>query len=756
VYLSSAKLAQIHLPGQHLVRFDPDEDLNDVLSRGAQEKSQLTAYFAACSNSGPLGQSARQHTYQEFPRHFVYDATRRQWKKRQRGTAIGRMFFVSPTAGERFYLRTLLCVVRGARSFEDLCTHRGHRYSTFREACLARGLLEDDGEWRQCLEEACHMQTGTRLRLLFVMILNFCRPACPDALWITYRQGMCDDLRYRLTSSGVASPSEEQVFDYGLYLINQLLGDYGRTLCDFPPMPLPQRQDWGRLSENPHIAEQLDYNPVEEMNAAQERERLLNSDQQHAYEAITMSVLTNQPQLYFLDGPGGTGKTYVYNTICNRLCAETQVVLCVASSGIAALLLSGGRTAHSTFKIPVEQLHQHSTCGIAKESQYAQMLAIARLLIWDEAGNQSRYAFEAVDRLLQDVRDDHRAFGGMTVVFGGDFRQTLPIVPRGSREEIVSHTLRKSYLWSHIRVLRLRQNMRLGIDEASVEYAQWLLDIGSGIHAPNVKIQSHMCAPDLKSLIENVYGGITPRHSVPPPEYFQHRSILSARNSDVDEVNHSIIQLFPGHEEILLSADSVVHEDDAEADTTHHYPMEYLRSLRPAGLPPGELQLKHGCPIILLRNLAPRRGLCNGTRLVVVSVGERVLQARIIGGDHDGELAFIPRLTLSPSNSNTELAFKLNRRQFPVRLAFSMSINKAQGQSVKYVGLDLRSPVFAHGQLYVALSRATSPHCVHVLLPPDAHGYTHNIVYPEILLSVSGSTSYDFSSLTSRVYQDEP
>jgi hypothetical protein len=91
-----------------------------VLARGAQEKSQLTAYFAACADEGLLGETARQYTYQEFPRHFVYEATHRRWKIRRQGTAVGRMYFVSPTAGERFYLRTLLCVVRGPRSFTDL------------------------------------------------------------------------------------------------------------------------------------------------------------------------------------------------------------------------------------------------------------------------------------------------------------------------------------------------------------------------------------------------------------------------------------------------------------------------------------------------------------------------------------------------------------------------------------------------------------------------------------------------------------
>jgi ATP-dependent DNA helicase PIF1 len=246
-----------------------------------------------------------------------------------------------------------------------------------------------------------------------------------------------------------------------------------------------------------------------------------------------------------------------------------------------------------------------------------------------------------------------------------------------------------------------------------------------------------MCTDNLQTLISNVYDGVACHFPIHPPKFFLHRIILSARNADVDEVNLHLIRLFPGQEEILLSADSVLHEDKAKIDTTHQYPMEYLCSLQPAGLPPGKLRLKRGCPIILMRNLAPRRGLCNGTRLIVANVGECVLKACIIGGEHDGELAFIPRLTLSASNSNTKFSFRLNQRQFPVRLAFSMSINKAQEQLVKFVGLDLCSPVFAHGQLYVALSRVTSPHSIHALLPSDSTNRTSNIVYPEVLLLVS-------------------
>jgi hypothetical protein len=729
-------LAQVHLPGQHLVRFDPDEDHQAVLERASRETTTLTAFFAANSDERLSG-VAQRYTYQEFPQHFVFKEKEKHWALRQRGNAIGRMYFVSPTAGERFYLRTLLSVVRGPRSFEDLRTHRRTVYPTFREACLARGLLEDDGEWRQCLEEAAFMQTGSQLRQLFAMLLVFCQPSRPEVLWNQYAMSICDDLRRHLMRQGIENATEETIRDYGLFLLDELLHDYGSSLQRFDSMPLPQR-NWRTLEENPFIAEQLDYDPECERAHAQQREPLLNTGQRYAYNEIISAALDDTNRIFFLNGPGGTGKTFVYTTVCHRIRGEGHIVLCVASSGIAALLLPGGRTAHSTFKIPVESLHNQSTCGVSKESRYADMLRQVKLLIWDEAGNQSRFAPEAVDRTLRDIRNDNRPFGGITVVFGGDFQQTLPVVPKGSRKEIVSHCLQRSPLWETITILHLRENMRLSRDALSQDYARWLLDIGQGVTGGNVVIPPDVLANDLDGLIESVYSAVRTDHPIPEPEYFLNRMILSARNDDVDDVNGRILRAFPGDAEVFYSADAVEQEAGADEDPTHNYPVEYLRTLKPAGLPPGELRLKVGCPLILLRNLAPKQGLCNGTRMVLLDMRSCVLQVRIIGGEHDGEIAFIPRISLIPSNNNGQYAFRLRRRQFPIRLAFAMTINKSQGQSVKVVGLDLRTPVFAHGQLYVALSRATSRQYVRILLPEEARGRTKNIVYPEVLLKVRG------------------
>ena len=194
-------------------------------------------------------------------------------------------------------------------------------------------------------------------------------------------------------------------------------------------------------------------------------------------------------------------------------------------------------------------------------------------------------------------------------------------------------------------------------------------------------------------------------------------------------MNSTILSKLPGEEIILYSAGNVENEIGADG-YQDPLPVELLKSLQPPGFPVGELRLKKGCPLILLRNLAPGRGLCNGTRMVFKHATHRVLQVEIVGGAHDGETAFIPRIALH-SSAPAGFHFQFKRRQFPVRLAFSIpTINKAQGQSVRHVGLDLQEPVFSHGQLYVALSRATL--CQRILPPDYDQCRFRNVVFEEI------------------------
>ena len=186
-----------------------------------------------------------------------------------------------------------------------------------------------------------------------------------------------------------------------------------------------------------------------------------------------------------------------------------------------------------------------------------------------------------------------------------------------------------------------------------------------------------------------------------------------------------IAQRIPGEEQTYLSSDSVAPQDDQAIP----YGAEFLNILTPPGMPPHELHLKKGVPVIVLRNLDPSIGLCNGTRLIIRRLHRNVILAEIVGGAHDGEAVHIPRITMSTSGHRCP--FTLQRRQFPLQLAFAMTINKAQGQTLSRVGVYLEDPVFTHGQLYVALSRATRVADVAVYSNQGDH--TTNVVYTELL-----------------------
>lgn len=366
-----------------------------------------------------------------------------------------------------------------------------------------------------------------------------------------------------------------------------------------------------------------------------------------------------------------------------------------------------------------------------------------------------------MDRTCRDILNArNHPFGGITVVFGGDFQQILPVVPRGSREDVVSATLLRSNLWSNVKVLKLIQNMRVADTPDAHSFSTWLLEIGHGHGIADdgtIQLPRRMITSDVTTFINEIYPGIQ-SPTPPPPDYFLNRMILSPRNTDVADLNTQILSMMPGEAESLLSIDSVVDEAgvDDGVSGSNALPPEFLRTLNPSGLPPGDLQLKPGCPLILLRNLCPVNGLCNGTRMVLVRMSRRVLEVKLIGGEHNGQLALIPRIALAPTEAQTGLAFVLKRRQFPVRLAFALTINKSQGQSVRHVGIDLRIPVFSHGQLYVALSWATSSQNIQVLLPEEEKNScrTRNIVYPEVLVGTAvgscGPVACGFDSHSSR------
>ena len=213
------------------------------------------------------------------------------------------------------------------------------------------------------------------------------------------------------------------------------------------------------------------------------------------------------------------------------------------------------------------------------------------------------------------------------------------------------------------------------------------------------------------------------------------RALLSCLNVKVDRLNALATDMMLGDSVVYNAMDCIPDNESAEAG---QYSTEFLNTLSPSGSPPYKLELKVGQPIILLRNMNPARGLCNGTRLIVRELGRRFIGADIMIGVNRGFRVLISRVPLTNSDDDLAFPIQFRRTQFPIKPAFSMTINKAQGQTLHRVGLYLPSPVFGHGQLYVALFPL---HTARASKSPDwdwAHKgregvYTRNIVYKRLL-----------------------
>ncbi|XP_057444949.1 uncharacterized protein LOC130737209 [Lotus japonicus] len=213
----------------------------------------------------------------------------------------------------------------------------------------------------------------------------------------------------------------------------------------------------------------------------------------------------------------------------------------------------------------------------------------------------------------------------------------------------------------------------------------------------------------------------------------QERAILAPTLECVEEINNFMLGMIPGDETEYLSCDTPCKSDEDSGVNAEWFTSEFLNDFKCSGIPNHAIKLKVGVPIMLIRNIDQAAGLCNGTRMIINVLTKYIIVATVLNGNNMGETAFIPRMSLTPSNS--DIPFKFQRRQFPVALCFAMTINKSQGQSLSHVGLYLPRPVFTHGQLYVALSRVKSRKGLKMLIIDDegvVSNTTRNVVYQEV------------------------
>ncbi|KAF7810574.1 ATP-dependent DNA helicase PIF1 [Senna tora] len=418
-----------HLPNQQGIIFHDDDNIDDVVVNASVKETKFLAWFEA----NKCYPAARELTYAQIPTMFVFKVDSRKWCIRKVGYAIGRLYYVPPGLGELHYMRVLLTFVKGPTCFEEIRTINGVLYPSYKAACYAMGLLDDDKEYVDGITKANHWSSGVYLRKLFSTLLIHNTISRPEYVWDKIWMHLSDDI---------------------------LIKERHRT-C------------------NPDL--QLHDDRIKDLALA-EIENILRSN------AIIDAVDRSKCGVFFVNGFGGSGKTFIWNTLTSAIRGRGQIVLAVASSGIASQLIPGERTAHSRFTIPLN-CNENSTCNIVQGSDLANLLIHTKLMIWDEAPMAHKFCFEALDRSLKDIIGNEnpecytKPFGGKVVAFGGDFPQILPVICRRSREDIVL----SSFLWDSCKVFTLTKNMRLrnGNTESENneirEFADWILKIGDVI-----------------------------------------------------------------------------------------------------------------------------------------------------------------------------------------------------------------------------------------------------------------------------------
>jgi hypothetical protein len=271
---------------------------------------------------------------------FTWVADQKIWKRRQCGFKLGRIRYVHPTAGDTFFLRMLLSVVRGAKCYEDVRTYQSVLYPTFRDACQARGLIRDDIEWSTLFDEAILWATSWQLRNLFMMVLIFCEVGNVRGLFDAYWRYMADDIAYRLRPAygGLSSYVPDTVLLNGLMQeLAQLFSYNGLSVASFDLPLLPASSQ----TPNRLIMEELSHDQQDLFVQSTALCSQLNEDQRYVYDDVLHVVCSGGQFTGFVSGHGGTGKTFLWRAIMATLRSRGHIVLAVASSGVASLLLPG-------------------------------------------------------------------------------------------------------------------------------------------------------------------------------------------------------------------------------------------------------------------------------------------------------------------------------------------------------------------------------------------------------------------------------
>lgn len=444
-----------------------------------------------------------------------------------------------------------------------------------------------------------------------------------------------------------------------------------------------------------------------------ERLAQATDDQRKIYMALTKEIdsragsyrVPETSSLHMILGGAGSGKTSLLRLLLAYVKAKCIPVLPVASTKMAATLLSGGRTVHSAFGIRWRRKERRTMKGKEEKKEkkspeekgdepkckttpvMAGAVAGLRVLIWDEISCSSKLVVDAVSKEFQLYHNNTLPFGGVVTIFCGDFYQLLPVVEEGQDDRKIA--LPEWAYWDCIQKHQLTVNLRA----ADPIYVKVLEAQKS---TKEIVLPQQIMVERTEELIDFVFPRF--KQDYLSKGFFTGRVILCPCRWQVREINACMMNDLPGEKEVLAEVTVKPKPPPPSKNPTENV-------LAPSSAPPMpgkviRLYAKTGCLLLCTKNISDK--IYNGTRLVYLRRKGDAAVFRVINGDTEEEV------TLAKS----QLVW---HGCIPFTLGFALTIHKAQGQTLRTVGLDLRSKFFSHGQATVAFSRARHLEDIRVL-----------------------------------------
>ncbi|CAN0283168.1 unnamed protein product [Scytosiphon promiscuus] len=638
----------VHLQGKQVVVHEEDDDRQQRQKRANAAVSPLMQYMRR-----PGGAISANLTSLEYFEQFIVQLKQRRKRvnpneqreeesrqttavtvtevmtRLRRSPCVCRINFMSPDVEDIWYLRLLLHQVP-ASSWIGLRTVNGIPHDSYEGAARALGIVADSQEFQITFREAITFSTPRELRSSLVTLIIAGAPAC--LLWNEHKNDLMSDLPNQMSQSAA--------LDSALRQIDGVLSKHGKSTesVGLPTIEHPDTEYHRLLSA---------FNQTEMNEQAAVLVPQLNCEQRQVFDAVSLAISTGEGGAFMIDAPAGSCKTFTMCALSADLRAKDRLVLCSASTGIAALLLPGGLTAHSTLKISFgENLVQGSSCHVRSESERAEVLRRADLIIWDEIPMSNKFAPEALDLTLRDLRRcDDKPFEGATLLFSGDFRQVGPVVLFGTPADVVEASLISSHLWKHVKRFRFVQSMRDRLDKA---YSNAVRAVGEGIISPLTlpdtstgTTSTDTCTLRGVTQFQHLFDFVYPDIMTAEPTEFANRGILSPTNVRTHERNEYLLNLLPADREILSSSNKLIKSNPTDiAEVTSP---EFLQSVDVTGVPPHYLSLKVGCVVMFVRNVNFACGIVNGRQGVVSAISHRIVDVKMIA--EGSPLVKIPRIT---------------------------------------------------------------------------------------------------------------